>query len=301
MRMKRLSSCHRKTPIHKEDKCPDFYELSKTNPLPDVFIQGGRVSMGGMMPTMGLGPANPPGQLSQFSPLRLGLPPGGTVGSLGPPMGNINEQVLSMLTNDAAARSISAGPAPAVGNSGSQPSLPRVAQLQRDNEDLRRRIMEMENIQAQQGGMALGGNQLSSNMMGAGNSTVTGGGSNEMLERELERMQRGFMMRSNTPMINSMNNSYPSFGAHGHPGGMSGYSRDEMIIHAMRMENHMRFHQQSAQGGSTTSATGDDRRNAMMDMFAAKEQQQQQQEQQQQEHQEQEQQQQQQQEQQQQQ
>mmetsp|Transcript_3018 Transcript_3018/g.6602 ORF Transcript_3018/g.6602 Transcript_3018/m.6602 type:complete len:429 (-) Transcript_3018:121-1407(-) len=35
-RMKRLSSCHRKTPIDKDGKCPDFYELSKTSPLPEV-------------------------------------------------------------------------------------------------------------------------------------------------------------------------------------------------------------------------------------------------------------------------
>ncbi|KAL3809820.1 hypothetical protein ACHAXA_002390, partial [Cyclostephanos tholiformis] len=280
MRMKRLSTCHRKTPVHKEDKCPDFYELSKTNPLPDVFIQGGRISMGGMMPNMGLRPVNVPGQFSQFS--RLGMPPLGTVGPLGAPMGNINEQVLTLLTNDAAARSMNAGVltsiASAAGNSGGQPSLPRLAQLQRDNEELRRRIMEMENMQAQQGGMALGGHQASSNMTGAGNSTATGGGGNEMLGRELERMQRDFMMRSNTPMNNSLNNSYPSFGAHGNPGGMSTYSRDEMILHAMRMENQMGYHQQSAQGGSSTSAAGDDKRKAMIDMFAKQQQQQQQEE-----------------------
>merc|ERR1712238_62679 len=35
-RMKRLPSCHRKTPVNKDDKCPDFYELAKTSPLPEV-------------------------------------------------------------------------------------------------------------------------------------------------------------------------------------------------------------------------------------------------------------------------
>jgi hypothetical protein len=35
-RMKRLPTCHRKTPIDKEDKCPDFYALAKTSPLPEV-------------------------------------------------------------------------------------------------------------------------------------------------------------------------------------------------------------------------------------------------------------------------
>jgi hypothetical protein len=35
-RMKRLPTCHRKTPVDKDDKCPDFYELAKTSPLPEV-------------------------------------------------------------------------------------------------------------------------------------------------------------------------------------------------------------------------------------------------------------------------
>eukprot|EP00571_Detonula_confervacea_P010291 CAMPEP_0172299608 /NCGR_PEP_ID=MMETSP1058-20130122/1877_1 /TAXON_ID=83371 /ORGANISM="Detonula confervacea, Strain CCMP 353" /LENGTH=506 /DNA_ID=CAMNT_0013009119 /DNA_START=1 /DNA_END=1521 /DNA_ORIENTATION=- len=35
-RMKRLPTCHRKTPVDKEDKCPDFYDLAKTSPLPEV-------------------------------------------------------------------------------------------------------------------------------------------------------------------------------------------------------------------------------------------------------------------------
>ncbi len=37
-RMKRLPTTHRKTPISKEDKAPDFYELSKTSPLPEVIL-----------------------------------------------------------------------------------------------------------------------------------------------------------------------------------------------------------------------------------------------------------------------
>jgi hypothetical protein len=36
--MKRLPTTHRKTPISKEDKAPDFYELSKISPLPDLAI-----------------------------------------------------------------------------------------------------------------------------------------------------------------------------------------------------------------------------------------------------------------------
>lgn len=35
-RMKRLPSTHKKTPINKEEKSPDFYQLSKVSPLPEV-------------------------------------------------------------------------------------------------------------------------------------------------------------------------------------------------------------------------------------------------------------------------
>jgi len=54
-RMKRLPSCHRKTPVDKDDKCPDFYELAKTSPLPEITwstnasnqISGGFIGAGG--------------------------------------------------------------------------------------------------------------------------------------------------------------------------------------------------------------------------------------------------------------
>ena len=39
--MKRLGTLHRKTPVHKEDKIPDFYELSKTSPLPEITYHRG--------------------------------------------------------------------------------------------------------------------------------------------------------------------------------------------------------------------------------------------------------------------
>ena len=35
-RMKRLPNCYRKTPVAKDAKLPDFYEISKTSPLPEV-------------------------------------------------------------------------------------------------------------------------------------------------------------------------------------------------------------------------------------------------------------------------
>eukprot|EP00571_Detonula_confervacea_P013613 CAMPEP_0172310812 /NCGR_PEP_ID=MMETSP1058-20130122/12699_1 /TAXON_ID=83371 /ORGANISM="Detonula confervacea, Strain CCMP 353" /LENGTH=514 /DNA_ID=CAMNT_0013023755 /DNA_START=97 /DNA_END=1641 /DNA_ORIENTATION=+ len=288
-RMKRLSTCHRKTPVHKEDKCPDFYELAKASPLPEVALQrGAQTNGGGVVPNAQLGPAavnhrNASGQLSQLPPHLHGVPvvPGPAVASLGNfggPMGNINEQVLSLLTNDVNARSMNAvHPAPMPGNS--QPSLPRLAQLQRDNEDLRRRIMEIESAQSQQGGNQqhpMAPDQfagLSSNIANGGNNAATaGGGTNDALERELERMQRDFRMRSGTPMNNSMNNSLLSSlgggaggggGAPAAPGGsnardfsfMSGFPRDEMLIRAMRLENQMGYLQQQpgSQASSTTS------------------------------------------------
>jgi hypothetical protein len=36
--MKRLPSTHKKTPINKEEKSPDFYQLSKVSPLPEVTV-----------------------------------------------------------------------------------------------------------------------------------------------------------------------------------------------------------------------------------------------------------------------
>jgi len=35
-RMKRVPACHKKTPVDKNDKHPDFYEMSKVSPLPEV-------------------------------------------------------------------------------------------------------------------------------------------------------------------------------------------------------------------------------------------------------------------------
>lgn len=54
--MKRLPTTHRKTPISKEDKAPDFYELSKTSPLPEVTLSKPAPTMfNGSMHPMGSG------------------------------------------------------------------------------------------------------------------------------------------------------------------------------------------------------------------------------------------------------
>mmetsp|Transcript_13199 Transcript_13199/g.23985 ORF Transcript_13199/g.23985 Transcript_13199/m.23985 type:complete len:510 (-) Transcript_13199:207-1736(-) len=281
-RMKRLSTCHRKTPVNKEDKCPNFYELAKTSPLPEIVAQRFQTNGGSIIPEIQprplLGHGSAARQMPQFSPLRQGhAVPGGPVaslGSLGGPMGNVNDQVLSLLTNDA--RSMNAVRQSMTNNP--QPSLPRLAQLQRDNEDLRRRIMSMESQQSQ-GGNQRGMNQqhsmvpdqystLSANFGGASN-VVPGGGGNDILERELGRMQRDFMMQhSNPPMNNSMNHSMnnsmnhsllSSMGGGGGSGNprnefsfMTGFPRDEMLLRAMHFENQMGYRQPPASSTAST-------------------------------------------------
>jgi hypothetical protein len=279
-RMKRLATCHRKTPVRKEDQCPNFYELAKTSPLPEIVYQRGShaVSNAVQMGQSGI----VPGQMSQFSPMILGAPTIASLGPLGGPVGNFNEQVFSLFTNDTTARSINTAVIPSIaGNSVGQQTLPRVAQLQRDNEELRRRLLEMENMQAQQGGaggftnQGRVGNQplslapdqraaLSSNMSGVVNPAAGSGGNNIILERELERMQRDFMLRSNTPMNNSL---LSSFGGGGIISGggtdgsnfsfVAGYPRDEMLLRAMRLENQMGYLQQSSQGPSSAASSLD--------------------------------------------
>mmetsp|Transcript_19956 Transcript_19956/g.37562 ORF Transcript_19956/g.37562 Transcript_19956/m.37562 type:complete len:324 (-) Transcript_19956:770-1741(-) len=266
--MKRLSNCHRKTPVHKEDKCPNFYELAKTSPLPEINLQsGGRASGGSINPETQIMPGISHGQMPQFSSLSQGngvLGPNSvtSLGSLGGQMGNVNNNLYShLLTSDN--RSMGMGnvqqPLP---NS----ALPRLLQLQRDNEDLRRRIMVMENKQSQ------GSNQLGMNHLGMNQHSMIpdqfgtmsanlGGGS--IVKQELGRMQRDMMMQNpsntmtnsmNNPVNNSMNNSLlSSLGGSGNGGSsgnahnfMSGFPRDEMLLRAMRLENQMGYQQQAS-------------------------------------------------------
>lgn len=81
-RMKRLGTLHRKTPVHKEDKIPDFYELSKTSPLPEItYHRGGAAAEPSAQPAFThpamshvYPQAIPTGHLGgpnfQFSPIR---------------------------------------------------------------------------------------------------------------------------------------------------------------------------------------------------------------------------------------
>lgn len=136
-------------------------------------------------------------QDNQSSPLRLGmgLPAMGNMAHLAG-MG-MNDHVLSMMQNGSGG-GVSHG---AINNQGAQPSLPNLVQLWKDNEALRQRIMEME--QAQGGAQA------------EDTTTTATTGTNDVLQQELNRMQRDFIM----------NNQHVQFG-----GG------NEMLLHAMQSQ-----------------------------------------------------------------
>lgn len=185
-------------------------------------------------------------------------------------MGNVNDQMLSrLLTKDPIHQSLP----------NNSQALPRLVQLQRDNEDLRRRIMAMESKQAQggnqSGGMTHQHSMVPDQFSSLSNPTTNGGG-NGMLERELERMQRDFMMQHsnnpmnnsmtssmNNPVNNSMNNSLlSSLGGSSNGSGsnsarnefsfMSNFPRDNMLLAAMRLDNQMGFLQQPASSAPST-------------------------------------------------
>lgn len=162
-RMKRLGASYRKTPVQK-DASPDFFELSKRNPLPGVEFHR---SIAPPLPTSSFtrpsmaqaqvypqavaqaqvyphaaAPSNVNlgGHRLDMSPysqrISGGMSGGGSLGG-GGRSGSINlsEQVSSLFRNDVARSSTAQS---------SLGDLGRISQLQRDNEDLKRRIAEME-------------------------------------------------------------------------------------------------------------------------------------------------------------
>ena len=161
-----------------------------------------------MMPNMALNLA----QANQFSPLRLGmgLPAMAHFAGMG-----MNEHVLSMMQNGSGG-GVSHG---AINNQGAQPSLPNLVQLQKDNEALRRRIMEMEQAQ--------GGTQASASVEEVA-TTAASTDTNDVLQQELNRMQRDFMIQ------NGMNNQYVQF---------DGANND---MHLNAMHSQMGYTQQAA-------------------------------------------------------
>ena len=163
-RMKRLGASYRKTPVQK-DSSPDFFELSKRNPLPGVefhrSIAPPLPTSSFTRPSMAQAQVYPQAvaqaqvyphaaapsnvnlgghrlDMSPYSQSQMprGMPGGGSLGG-GGGSGSINlsEQVSSLFRNDVARSSTAQS---------SLGDLGRISQLQRDNEDLKRRIAEME-------------------------------------------------------------------------------------------------------------------------------------------------------------
>lgn len=214
-----------------------------------------------LMPVAGV--ASAAGQLSQFLQRGALQNAVSTLGSLGggpDPMGNnFNQQMLSMLANDAT-RSMNNNPQTS--------SMSRLAQLQRDNEELRRRIMEMENRRSP----SQLARQPTADRLAALSANTGVGGNN--FEQELQRMQRELMVQSssNSNMNNNLMNNHllsslgggasnASAGNSGSMAGthefsfMTGFPREQQLIAAMRVENQMGFHQQQQQPSSQQTSS----------------------------------------------
>ena len=170
--MKRVPSCHKKTPIDKDAKIPDFYELAKTSLLPEVFWGHGSnpvvqapaagAAPGGGAPTMGSHPAfnQMPGAPGQFVPFdTTGVPTmnglvGGGMLHANP---NFNNPMMSLLNQGGnamtAAEAAAAAGCPA--RSATAQQLPpqnlneytRALQQENENLLLKIRILEYENAQ----------------------------------------------------------------------------------------------------------------------------------------------------------
>ena len=240
--MKRLGTMHRKTPIHKEDKCPDFYDLSKTSPLPEITYQRfGQAVAAHPPPFTARHPAmshvypqavpsssnfgsSMNGSRSSWDPFSSyhqqigGMP--STASYLGGQVGHIKEENVA-----ASAAATTASP----GNNDD-----RLAQLQRDNDDLKRRIADMEARQRASEATARASIP----------SYETSNGSDALLDR----MRQEIMMRGSasnggggghSPFFdNSLLSSYGHHHHHGHSslgGGGGGLTtHDEMILRALQ-------------------------------------------------------------------
>ena len=169
IRMKRLSADHRKTPQNKEDKCPDFVELSKTSPLPHIHlvsrgkIKGRAAKSGGVKKAENNDEEKPVGSPKKKSPSSTsgvgsmkivegtfdedGLPK--TVQPSGSPYVKRSPGLASILGKRSAQsmeeedNSDTSSERPSPVSSGT-PNMKSIIALQRDNDDLRRRIVAME-------------------------------------------------------------------------------------------------------------------------------------------------------------
>ncbi|KAL9189487.1 hypothetical protein ACHAXT_009162 [Thalassiosira profunda] len=208
-RMKRLSNAHRKTPVGKDDKCPDFYLLAKTSPLPETLFQRHGVTA---MPA-----AQP--SAAQLSQLLAG---GGMMGHGQLQMPSMLSLMASATNNAASLNGMNPMNAVPAANANAQSAF---AQLQRNNEDLQRRIMDLEGAKNQMQSPAAVPNQLAGG----------GGTAGEMLQR---------MMNSNAPAGNSSQSLLASLGANPNAGNeqysfMPPSSHQDMILRAMSSMNQM--------------------------------------------------------------
>lgn len=277
--MKRLGTMHRKTPIHKEDKCPDFYDLSKTSPLPEITYQRfGQAVAAHPPPFTARHPAmshvypqavpsssnfgsSMNGSRSSMNPFSSyhqqigGMP--STASYLGGQVGHIKEENVA-----ASAAATTASP----GNNDD-----RLAQLQRDNDDLKRRIADMEARQ-----------RASEATARAIPSYETSNGSDALLDR----MRQEIMMRGSasngggggghSPFFdNSLLSSYGHHHHHGHSslgGGGGGLTtHDEMILRALQEQadrHHSSPPHPSHEASPSHPSYDEERRRILLDMLA---------------------------------
>ena len=124
--MKRLPTTHKKTPVSKEDKVPDFYEMSKISPLPEVTLSK-------PAPTMYNGSLHPMG--SGFFPSAAAVGSAAAAGSTETAAEGENKDSKDKKEDDATAM------------------LEQNMRL--SNELLRRQLLELQ--QRENGGMPLAG------------------------------------------------------------------------------------------------------------------------------------------------
>lgn len=280
--MKRLGTMHRKTPIHKEDKCPDFYDLSKTSPLPEITYQRfGQAVAAHPPPFTARHPAmshvypqavpsssnfgsSMNGSRSSVHPFSSyqqqigGMPSTASYSYLGGQVGHIKEENVA-----ASAAATSASP----GNNDD-----RLAQLQRDNDDLKRRIADMEARQRASEATARASIP----------SYETSNGSDALLDR----MRQEIMMRGSasnggggghSPFFdNSLISSYGHHHHHhGHSslggGGGGSTTHDEMILRALQEQadrHHSSPPRPSHEASPSHPSYDEERRRILLDMLA---------------------------------
>ena len=151
-RMKRLPTCHRKTPVDKEGKCPDFYELSKVSPLPASSHSSSSTT------TQAL--SNASAMMNQV-PAGFGNNPMASLG-MGNPMltqqssqGNDMSSLLNMLRNQGALQQ-------------QQQHQPQAASDNSMNQNLMQQLLRMQNINTPPGGIPSGSLGRGASAMGMG-------------------------------------------------------------------------------------------------------------------------------------